>query len=224
MIVTYRNDNVLCHASDTNKWFILPDLKSGRANLVSCQGNLYAKSRDFDKFQRYEPLFNQWLTLKTEMLVKPNTMADTCHGKEMQVLVVQGEIYVFEDQPNPVLWKHNSDSNLWNSFPAFHWGNKNQVCVVAAKEYIYAVGGRRNGNPTEGHPLRCDLLSDLESFNTKESAWEKMASIQEARCLAFGTAVKKTIFIAGGIESAGMICRLARCIAHLQTNGSLWSA
>ena len=119
VIVAYRNDMVLCYASDTNKWFILPDLKSGRANLVSCQGNLYAISRDFDKFQRYEPLFNQRVTLKTEMPVKPNTMADTCQGKEMQVLVVQGEIYVCEDQPNPVLWKYNSDSNLWNSFPAF---------------------------------------------------------------------------------------------------------
>ena len=30
-----------------------------------------------------------------------------------------------------------------------------------------------------------------------------MAGIQEASCLAFGTAVKETIFIAGGIGSAG---------------------
>ena len=39
--------------------------------------------------------------------------------KEMQGLVVQGEIYVVEDRPNPVFWKYNFDSNLWNSFPAF---------------------------------------------------------------------------------------------------------
>ena len=32
-----------------------------------------------------------------------------------------------------------------------------------------------------------------------------MASIQEARCLAFGTAVKETSFIAGGIGSAGNV-------------------
>ena len=102
---------------------------------------------------------------------------------------------LLKTDPTQSSLKYNSDSNLWNSFPAFDWGNKNQVCVVAAKEYIYAVGGRRYGDPNEGHPLRCDLLSDLERFNTKESAWKKMASIQEARCLAFGTAVKKTIFI-----------------------------
>lgn len=214
VIVAYRQKMVLCYVPTQDKWLKLPDVKLESVSLVSCQDKLYAiSSRDLRQSQRYEPLFNEWAPLaKTEISVKPSMAANPCHKSEFHVFVFQGEIYYIKEGPKTVLCKYNFDSNLWDLFPAFDWGDKNQVCVVASKEYIYAIGGFRYGGRDEGY-----CLCEVERFDTNDNTWEKMADVQEARGSAFGTALREKIFIAGGIGSSGSVlqtCEVYNTLAN----------
>ena len=189
VIVAYQQKKVLCYSPDQDRWLNLPDINSEPVHLVTRQGKLYAFSSYLDKCQRYEPLFNDWVPFpRSESSVKPITATNHFKGNTAQVLVVQGEIYAVENRSNAVLWKYSFNTSSWSSIAAFDWGDKDQVCVVAANKFLYAIGGRRWGNASEDYNPKCYFLSDAQRFNMEENAWENMEDIQEARRLAFGTA------------------------------------
>ena len=210
-IVACRQKRVLCHCPGEDKWQKLPDVQAESVNMVSCRGKLFAIAQELNDSQRYEPLFNKWVPLTTtEWLVKPQVRTDH-HGKqEHQVFVVHGEIYVTESDQvvsKTTTRKYDFDSNSWKSFAAFDLGQKDQVCIVPAKELIYAIGGRKREISSAGYVLTFDNLSDVERFDIKENTWEKLQDIHEARRRAFGSALRDKIFIAGGIGSDCSVLR-----------------
>ena len=211
-IVACRQKKVLCHFPDEDKWHKLPDVQSESVNLVSCRGKLFAIAQELNDSQRYEPLFNKWVPLTaTEWPVKPQVRTGH-HGKrEHQVFAVHGEIYVIESDQivsKTTTRKYDFDSNSWKSFAAFDLGQKDQVCIVPAKQLIYAIGGRkRQISPSAGYVQKFDNLSDVERFDVKENTWEILQGIHEARRRAFGSALHDKIFIAGGIGSDCSVLR-----------------
>ena len=211
VIVACRQKKVLCHSPGEDKWQNLPDVQSESVNLVSCRGKLFAIAQELNESQRYEPLFNKWVPLTTtEWLVKPQVKTDSRRRHEQQVFAAHGEIYVTEsDQIGSatITRKYDFDSNSWKSFAAFALVQKDQVCIVPAKRFIYAIGGRKREISGEGYVQKFDILSDVERFDIKENTWEKLQNIHGARRRAFGSAVHDRIFIAGGIGSDCSVLR-----------------
>lgn len=161
-------------------------MQSESVNLVSCRDKLFAIAEELNQSQRYEPLFNEWVPLtSTELSFKPQVPIDSQRRNEKQVFAVQGEIYVIESNQigsETITRKYDFDSNSWKSFATFDLGQKDQVCIVPTNELIYAIGGRKRENSSEGYVQKFGILSDVERF-------------------AFGSAVQDKIFIAGGIGS-----------------------
>lgn len=211
VIVACRQKKVSCYFPNLDKWLRLPDLQSEPVTLVSCRGKLFAIAQEMNESQRFEPVLNQWVPLAgTERSVKPQVLAGSHCRNEMQVFAFQGEIYAVVSNPlrsSTFTMKYDFDSNSWKSFPAFNWGQKDQVCIVPTEQFIYAIGGRKHRNPNEGYVQRFCFLSDVKRFDVKKLTWEKLPDIHEARRLAFGTAVQDNIVIAGGIGSDGDILR-----------------
>lgn len=205
VIVACRQKKVLCHFPSEDKWQKLPDVQSESVNLVSCRDKLFAIAEELNQSQRYEPLFNEWVPLtSTELSFKPQVPIDSQRRNEKQVFAVQGEIYVIESNQigsETITRKYDFDSNSWKSFATFDLGQKDQVCIVPTNELIYAIGGRKRENSSEGYVQKFGILSDVERFDIKENTWEKLQDIHEARRRAFGSAVQDKIFIAGGIGS-----------------------
>lgn len=210
-IVACRQMKVLCHCPGDDKWQKLPDVQSESVNLVSCRGKLFAIAQELNDSQRYEPLFNKWVPLTTtEWPVKPQVRTDFHRRQEQQVFAVHGEIYVIESDKigsGTITRKYDFDSNSWKSFAAFDLGQKDQVCIVPAKQLIYAIGGRKRELSSAGYVQKFDNLSDVERFDIRENTWEKLQDIHEARRRAFGSAVHDKIFIAGGIGSDCSVLR-----------------
>ena len=213
MIVACRQRKVLCHCPGEDKWQKLPDVQFESVNLVSCRGKLFAIAQELNESQRYEPLFNKWVPLtKTDWPAKPQVRSDFRHRQEQQVFAVHGEIYVIESDRigsdhETITRKYDFDSNSWKSSAAFDLGQKDQVCIVPAKQLIYVIGGRKRGTSSTGYVQKFDILSDVERFDIKENSWEKLQGIHEARRRAFGAAVRDKIFIAGGIGSDCSVLR-----------------
>ena len=210
-IVACRQKKVLCYCRGEDKWQNLPDVRSESVNLVSCRGKLFAIAQVLNESQRYEPLFNKWVPLTTtEWPVKPQVKTDSHRRQEQQVFAVHGEIYVTESDQigsDTITRKYDFDSNSWKSFAAFDLGQKDQVCIVPAKQLIYAIGGRKRDISSAGYVQKFDILSEVERFDIKENTWEKLQDIHEARRRAFGSAVHDKIFIAGGIGSDCSVLR-----------------
>ena len=211
VIVACRQNEVMLYLPNQNKWQKLPDVQSESVNLVTCRGKLFAIAQELNKSQRFESVSNQWVPLaRTELSVKPQVLAGSHCRNEMQVFSFQGEIYAVVSNPigpNTFTWTYDFDLNSWKSFPAFDWGQKDQVCIVPTKQFIYAIGGRKHRNPNEGYVQRFGFLSDVERFDIKKTTWEKLPNIRGARRLAFGTAIRDKIVIAGGIGPDGDILR-----------------
>ena len=210
-IVACRQKKVLCYCPGEDKWQNLPDVHSESVNVVSCRGKLFAIAQVLNESQRYEPLFNKWVPLTTtEWPVKPQVKTDSHRRQEQQVFAVHGEIYVTESDQigsDTITRKYDFDSNSWKSFAAFDLGQKDQVCIVPAKQLIYAIGGRKREISSAGYVQKFDILSEVERFDIKENTWEKLQDIHEARRRAFGSAVHDKIFIAGGIGSDCSVLR-----------------
>ena len=212
VIVACRQKKVLYHSPGEDKWQKLPDVQSESVNLVSCRGKLFAIAQELKKSQRYEPLLNEWVSLTTtEWSVKPQVRTDSQRRHEQQVFAVEGEIYVTESDQigsETITRKYDFNSNSWKSFPAFGLGQKDQVCIVPAKQLIYAIGGRKRENSSEGYVQKsADILSDVGRFDIKQNIWEKLQNMHEARRRAFGSAKQDKIFIAGGIGSDCSVLR-----------------
>lgn len=210
-IVACRQRKVLCHCPGEDKWQKLPDVQFESVNLVSCRGKLFAIAQELNESQRYEPLFNKWVPLtKTEWSAKPQVRSDSHRRQEQQVFAVHGEIYVIESAQigsETITRKYDFDSNSWKSSAAFDLGQKDQVCIVPAKQLIYAIGGRKREISSAGYVQKFGILSDVERFDIKEDTWEKLQDIHEARRRAFGAAMHDKIFIAGGIGSESSVLR-----------------
>ena len=210
-IVACRQGKVLCHCPGEHQWQKLPDVQFESVNLVSCRGKLFAIAQELNESQRYEPLFNKWVPLaKTELSAKPQVRSDFHRRQEQQVFAVHGEIYVIESDQigsQTITRKYDFDSNSWKSSAAFDLGQKDQVCIVPAKQHIYAIGGRKRAMSSAVYVQKFDILSEVERFDIKENTWEKLQDIHEPRRRAFGAAVHDKIFIAGGIGADGIVLR-----------------
>ena len=163
--------------------------------VLSCRGKLFFVPKDITKANFYDPDLNRWSPA-------PWTKADsnveviTGYFGLRAVLVIKNEIcFIVEERVNSSsLWRYHLDAN--SAVTSRHWLGKKSICYVAVDKYIYAIGGC-----VDEFDLDVDwftVFPQCSRFDTEQSKWQVIASLQEPRFQAFGIGTNKKIFVAGG--------------------------
>ena len=196
VLVAYGKHSVGCYLPDEDRWYQLAEKDDG--DIIQCDGKLYATSRGLLNAGCYEPLCDKWTSLEwsngSELVaIKMGLPVTSILAANGEIFAVVSDMHV---QYPPKFLKYNLESHSWQFLPFSFSGKKcGGVCALAAKKYIYFVGGRV-GNSGHGQP---SLLNDAARFDTVSNTWEEIAAIQVARCYAFGAAANEKIYIAGGL-------------------------
>ena len=202
-LVAYKwhGESQACYVLDDDKWYQLPEAKF-RQKVTCCDGKLHAIADDLSGAERYEPLYDKWVSLEWAdgseflKLLKYLHNGMPSEYRVSSILWANGEIFAMysdmylEYQPN--LFKYNLESHSWTFLPFSFLVAKRGVCAVALNKHIYFVGGYG------GTFLQKFQLIDAARFDTESNTWEEIATIQEARSFACGSATNEKVYIAGG--------------------------
>ena len=215
-LVAYKwhGESQACYVLDDDKWYQLPEAKF-RQKVTCCDGKPHAIADDLSGAERYEPLYDKWVSLEwadgSEFL-ELDKFLDPYMLFEYGVCGIlwdNGEIFaVVSDmllKIQPKFLKYNLKSNSWKSLPFSFLAGKHGVCAVALNKHIYVVGGY-GGNLHQQVPL-----NDAARFDTENNRWEVIATIQEARSFACGAAVNGKVYIAGGMGAGRNRLRFKSC-------------
>ena len=180
-IVACGGKYTLCYFPEKDEWKRLADGLSEnryyRTQMVNYRDQLY--TFDFDKTERYDPVFDVWSTLKSVL------------GRYNIVTVVRGEIYAIEiktHMKNCTIARYDVELFSWHTVLSSYEGCRGESCVLAAGNHLYVFGGK----------LENEYVTKAERFDTVENKWEEIAHMQEKRGDAFGVASQGKIFVAGG--------------------------
>ena len=202
-LVAYKwhGESQSCYVLDDDKWYQLPEAKF-RQKVTCCDGRLHAIADELTGAERYEPLCDKWVSLEwadeSEFLklrkYVHNGMAS--EYRVSSILWANGDIFaMYSDmylELQPSFFKYNLESRSWTFLPFSFLVGKGAVCAVAFNKHIYVVGGY--GGPF----LHRFQLIDAARFDTESNTWEEIATIQEARSFACGSATNEKVYIAGG--------------------------
>lgn len=215
LVVLGENRTTWFYVPIEDKWYQLPDMPFIHfpRRLLSIRNNLFVVGFGADWVEEcpcYDPFLNNWTALflcsKQPLLglgIEREITAVVALGDEICVIVedfsapLYNDAYPYENwYPRTLLYTLDSDS-AWKTVPFFDWGPKNGVCVVPADKYLYAIGGYKKLFDDDGKEQEISIR-EVARFDIRANKWETIASIQRARCSAFGVAVGQKIFIAGG--------------------------
>ena len=184
-----------CFVPDEGKWYSLENMMTKRTfhTITSCQGFLYslgghvANDNCSYVVERFDPTLELWVDvapLPEEKVV--STSAAFLNGL---LYVCGGVIGTLETKYSEKVFAHNPKTNTWQECaPMIH--SLAYLCVVAADEHIYAIGGRgRGGAATDA----------VQRFDPKSNMWMVVSSMTEKRKSLCGAAFKNNIFVFGGI-------------------------
>ena len=86
--------------------------------------------------------------------------------------------------------KYNPETNLWQEVAPMNV-SRGQVCAVADKDTIYAVGGSADDQ----------ILDVVERFDSKMNSWCRVASMLEKKLLPCVAILNTRVFLFGGCTS-----------------------
>ena len=163
-------------------------------HIISCRGKLFAVSQDIDKSQCYDPDLNRWYPApwatsgsKLEWLTDEQELT--------AVLVVRSEVcFIVEssDENSTWLWKYDLDAS--STVPPTLWLHKTSACLVAEGRFIFVLGGYIENDDS------FSVVPYSARYDTKETKWQGIASLKEARYEACGVSTNEKIYIAGGCD------------------------
>ena len=214
-LVVLAGNQTLCYDPNEEKWYRMGNaLRDYRQvyDLLSFKGHLHVFLRyeNFSQSERYDTLCDRWvsLDLRQSHLMLGRMVEDspwshcrrftTVLGTEMYAIDYTGMI---NQTPKCHIMKYNVESDSWQRVSSLQydetWQGEGGACVVAMDNYLYVIGGKRDGTGAK-HLFR--PTAHAVRFNTIRLHWETIASMQCARYSACCVAARGKIFIAGGIS------------------------
>lgn len=163
-------------------------------HVISCRGKLFAVSQDIDKSQCYDPDLNRWYPAPwTTSGFKLESLTD--EPELTAVLVVKSEIcFIVESSDENSTWLCKYDLDANSTVPPIRWLDKTSACLVAEGSFIYVLGGYIENDDS------FSVVPYSARYDTKETKWLGIASLNEARYEACGVATNEKIYIAGGCD------------------------
>ena len=199
---TWLDESIACYVLDEDNWYQLPEAKE-RKEVTCFDGKLYAITDNLTGAERYEPLCHKWESIQwadgSEFLkLRKYLHIDIpCQYSLSSILWANGEVFaMYSDiylDSQPKFFKYNLESQSWTFLPFSFLVGKFGVCAVACNKHIYVVGGHG------GTFFRQVKLNDAARFDTESNTWEEIATIQEARSFACGSATNEKVYITGGL-------------------------
>ena len=202
-IVACGHKKTCCYIPSKNKWYELAGMPSKvpagawRYFTSASHGKLFvstAPANNADGFLvQYDPSLNQWSSVNTNPLgpIPRHSAVVTFHGF---LYVIGGadssRMFMYRD-----VWKYNPDTKLWQSAPPMSVPRA-KVCAVADRQYLYAIGGKRDNG---------QLLDTVERFDPSTNTWEVLASTLAKRASASGVAMKEKLYIFGGLATEATV-------------------
>ena len=165
-------------------------------HVILCRGRLFVFPKDISKTQCYDPDFNRWSPAPWAEMDSNQILISDKQQALKAVLVVRNKMFfITEKYANSTwLWKYDFDLN--STATLSHWLDKIQACFVVVDKYIYAIGGCQDDLSSDEDWLK--VFPQSSRFDTEETKWQNMASLQQARYHAFGVGSNEKIFVAGG--------------------------
>ena len=187
----------LCYFPKQNVWYKLSDMLFQHhygSNPSQCEGKIYVPCHrqrsdqlgESNLMEYYIPATNSWGAFQVE---KPFDNSAVFKNKYLFVREKLGyQIYRYDLESNCC-----SELKMPYTFC--------RSCIVTNEQYVYLIGGSTHallGTSTLlSTTYRCDPSADGHE-------WEEVASINQARCDAFGAAMNGKVYIAGGCQGQGL--------------------
>ena len=183
------------------KWYSLENMMTKRTchAVGSCQGLVYSLgghvSNDIcDKVERFHQTINSWVEIESLPIARMtfpgvsslNGLLYVCGGYTRHDTLQTNRQY------SKKVFAHNPNTNSWQECaPMIH--SRAGLCVVAADQHIYAIGG-------EGE--RGVATDTVQRFDPRRNMWMLASSMTEVRKNLCGAAVRNKIFVFGGIGNS----------------------
>ena len=192
----------LCYLPHENKWYHFADMTLEHQHHAPIQYTdrvyIFSKQkvvRDHSPVAEYYiPSTNSWGGIRTKFAYEEQYSS---------VFVFNGDVYVLtntETVHENTIFTYHPDKNEWEIYgdgALSRWG----ACGVTDGHHIYIMGG------TEKENEEINGTTKVKKLDPSEDSWEEVAAMNEARHDAFGAAMNGKIYVAGGLQRNGQICR-----------------
>ena len=191
-----------CYVPNQNKWYQLDDMVLEHQDhaVVQFRDKVYVFSpRNGKCSQRHTVEYymssnNSWGTIATKLRFNVRFSSVSVRNNAMYVLVVA------EAKREDRTYEYDPEWNQWDVLGMSvlrRWG----TCGVNDGHHFYIIGGSHRGDPEicgTSTVERCNSVGFLE----------EITAMNEARHDAFGAAMNGKIYVAGGFQKKGHICRV----------------
>ena len=195
-----KNAKCCCLVPDEGKWYSLENMINKRSGhtVSSCQGLVYCLgghvSNDYcNVVGQFNPTINSWVE------VAPLPIAIMILHS---VASLNGLLYVCggstgssssSTKCSKKVFAYNPKTNTWKKCaPMIH--GRASLCIVAADQHIYAIGGRGEDKKA---------TNTVQRFDPRSNTWMLVSSMLEKRKCLCGAAFKNNIFVFGGSGISG---------------------
>ena len=180
-IVVRGGKKTYCYLPEKDEWKPLADGLSEDRNhttqMINFRDQLFSfPSSRYADTERYDPVFNSWMALRLSLPFE-----------QLSLAVLNGKIHAIyrpRRRSNPVIVRYDIELCMWETLASsqdFHY--RYDSCVVAFGNCLYVLGG--------------EYSEKAGRFDTVESKWEEITSMQTRMSRPFGVAIQGKIFVCG---------------------------
>ena len=189
----------LSYFPNKNIWYQLPNMFMEHQNhaAIQYQGKVYTFSKQ-DGADYYIPSTNTWGAIKSDSPLFVEKFCSSFILKERKTLYAVLQIFTY----NCCICYFDPSKSEWRYFVRRGklqcWG----ACGVTDGKHLYVIGG------TKSNIHKVVGSAKVLKIDPEDNECKEVASMNEARHDAFGTAMNGKIYIAGGMQTDEEICRV----------------
>ena len=189
----------LSYFPNKNIWYQLPNMFMEHQNhaAIQYQDKVYTFSKQ-DGADYYIPSTNTWGAIKSDPPLFAEKFCSSFILKERKTLYAVLQIFTY----NCCICYFDPSKSEWRYFVRHEklqcWG----ACGVTDGQHLYVIGG------TKSNIHKVVGSTKVLRIDPEDNECKEVASMNEARHNAFGTAMNGKIYIAGGMQTDEEICRV----------------
>ena len=189
----------LSYFPNKNIWYQLPNMFMEHQNhaAIQYQDKVYTFSKQ-DGADYYIPSTNTWGAIKSDSPLFAEKFCSSFILKERKTLYAVLQIFT----RNCCICYFDPSKSEWRYFVGHEklqcWG----ACGVTDGQHLYVIGG------TKSNIRKVVGSTKVLRIDPEDNECKEVASMNEARHNAFGTAMNGKIYIAGGMQTDEEICRV----------------
>ena len=186
-----------CFVPDKGKWYCLEDMIRRRTchAVISLQGFVYSldglvSGHRSKEVERFDPTINCWARIAPLPAELVSSGVTSLNG----FLYVCGGIFGSRGtrEPSKKVFAHNTKTNTWQECAPMIYGRVG-LCVLAAGQHIYAIGGKGES---------VTATNTVQRFDPGSNMWMLVSSMKEKRRHFCGAALENNVFVFGGCSGS----------------------